>query len=501
MVNIYPVKASGFFRESFPEERDVLIKSGIMPINDVFKPHYGDRSNLRLFYGGYGSGKSVFIAQDLISKCLNDKYFKCYYGRKVFEAVHHSCFETLVETIEDLGLEQYFKYSKADNSTMVIRCVINDNKFIPFGSDKPDKLKSIKDPSHIWCEEFDQFEEGEGERHGDFQILYPRLRTVKAETEFIASFNTSPVYSRHWILKYFFPELYAGDEKPSDWFLELFSELKISKCFANYTDNFFIDQPKYYKQLQLASGGSMSILNAIAAGAWGVSENKAPWLYAFDEAKHVKKIAFIPGMPVYIFIDVNNDPFEATVWQHSSQFGGSDSFIHCIKEYSGKYKVEELCARIKSDFPASIIYVGGDRSGQNQDVGRNQTIYQIIQSLLGLRPVQMLLNTYNLEHADSRILMNMLIANYPHFAIDKSCVNYIHQCKIATVSEKEGKPQQLLKDRGTYKMDAFDSGRYYFQTIFNEWVKKNYLRALYTKPSGKHAGAIAPGSIPRSMRQ
>lgn len=447
-----------------------------MPINDVFVRQFRDRSKIRLFYGGYGSGKSVFIAQDLISKAITDPYFKCYYGRKYYANVHNSCFETLYETIEEMGYAHLFQYSKADNSTMKIRCVLNGNTFIPFGCDKADKLKSIKDPTHIWCEEFDQFEDGAGEKQGDFQILYPRLRTVKAKTEFIASFNTAPVYENHWILRYFFPELYKGDDKPGDWFNEVLAGMDIVKTFGNYVHNHFINREEYYNQLKFASNGNTLLLQAIAEGAWGVSANDNPWLYAFDRATMVRDVAFLPAFPVYISFDFNNAPFAATAWQYSGDMGNPNAFVHCIKEFTGDFKIEDMCKRISTAFPASILYVTGDRSGQNQDIGRNQTLYQMIQALLNVNSRQMNLNTHNLEHSDSRALMNALFAHYPHLSVHPSCTNFIRQCEIAKVDIKSMTPHKLLKDRGMYKMDEFDSGRYFFQTYFLEYAKKKYFR-------------------------
>lgn len=478
-MRLQPVKASGWITIPLSDEqRKALTSSGAVPVNDVFFEKFGKRNKIRLFYGGYGSGKSVFIAQDLLNKCLNDTYFKCYYGRKVFDTIRGSCFETIIETIEDLSLDDYFKYSKADNSSMIIHCVKNGNKFVPFGADDPDKMKSVKDPSHIWMEEFDQYADTSqnGEREGDFQILFPRLRTIKAQTELIASFNTEAVYETHWILKYFFPDQYEGVDSPGKWFKDIMESMDIDKCFANYTDNYFIDQDGYFKQLQMASGGNELVLRSIANGAWGVTDNKNPWLYNFDQSRHIKDIPFLPTYDVFLSFDFNNDPFACTAWQMSPQKGMKNSFIHCIKEFSGMMKIEEMCHRIKSTFPSSIMHVTGDRSGSNDDIGRNHTLYDMISKQLGINKKYMDLNTHNLEHADSRLLCNALLYNYPNVYIDrKGCPELIRQCQRAKVDVDKNKPSHLLKNRENHKNDEFDSMRYFFQTYFNDYVKKTYL--------------------------
>lgn len=466
-----PVKASGWFNTDLsPSEKLALLHSGILPVNDVYLPLFESLASIDLVYGGRGGGKSESIADYLIEESRTEEYFKCYYGRKVFENVRGSCFDTLVYAIKKRGLQREFHFSEANTSTMII---VNNNtggKFIPFGSDKADKLKSIKDPTHIWGEEFDQF------TFPDFKELFPTLRTIRGKNKFIGSLNTHCVFTDQWIIKVFFPELYTGDDLTE---FDILEGVEVNKIFANYTDNYFIDQDDYRNRLRLASGGNQFIFDGIANGAWGVEPNDNPWLYAFDLEKHgIRDIPYLPSFPVYIFIDINNEPLECTLWQMSPDFGTKNSFLHCIDEYSGKFKIEELCARIASDYPASILYLGGDRSGQNEDVGRNQTIYQIMAALLRINKKNVLLNNYNLEHADSRLLCNAMFANYPNIYISSKCKNLIRQCQIARIDIDSNKPSHLLKDREKFKLDAFDSMRYMFQTLFNEWAKKVYFKVL-----------------------
>jgi len=219
-------------------------------------------------------------------------------------------------------------------------------------------------------------------------------------------------------------------------------------------------------------------------GNWDINLNEYPWLYAFKDAHepdtHIAEVPFLPTFPIYITFDINADPLSCTVWQMSPAKGQRGSFLHCINEFGGHIKVEDICNQIKATYPNSIMYVTGDRSGQNEDVGRNQTVYQIIQSLLQLSDKQMNLNTHNLEHADSRILCNIMFAQYP-VLIHPKCTNLIADCRKATVDQKSIKGSQLLKDRGTYKMDYFDGMRYLLQTYFNKYVKEKYLNILNKK--------------------
>lgn len=469
MFQLHPVKASEWLTIS--EANKKLLKSvGALPVNDVFYQYWQNPAQVKLYRGGRGGGKSEIKADELVDDCLNQPYFKCYFGRKVFDDVRGSSFATLIASIEKSNLQRYFHYSTANTSAMIITCK-NGNKFIPFGADKAEKLKSIKDPTHIWCEEFDQF------TFEDFMEFFPTLRTIRGKNEFSATFNGYSVHETHWILKYFYPDLYKGEDKPE---FNPLNGINVLDVLANYVDNYFIDQEDYERKLRLSSGGNDTLFQGLANGAWGVNENKNPWLYAFDAAKHVKDdIPFIPSYPIYLSFDFNNDPFTCTVFQMSPHKGAYDSFIHIIKEFAGSFKIEEMCNRIKTAYPNSIMYITGDRSGQNADLGRNQTLYQIIAGFLEVNNKLLNLNNSNLEHADSRIMLNAMFANYPNLFISrKGCPDLIRDCNTATVDSENKKPSALLKDRQAYKMDLFDAMRYFFQTYFHSWAKDNYFRAM-----------------------
>lgn len=470
---LHPIKASEWTRIN-PANQKLLKDFGALPYNDVYQDIWQIIRDIWLLFGGRGGGKSEIVCDKLLNDCLNDPYFKCYYGRKVFDTVRGSCFETLDYCIQKNNLQRHFSYSTANTSSMIITCE-NGNKFIPFGSDKADKLKSIKDPTHVWCEEFDQF------TFDDFKDIYPTLRTERGSNEFYGSFNTHGVYlNLHWIIKLFFPELYTGDDKQE---FDILHGVSVGKIFANYTDNHWIDKEKYRNSLRLASGGNSTLFEAIANGAWGVVENKMPWLSAFDDSKHVKdKLPILPDYPVHLAFDFNNSPFACTAWQHNESKGDERvSFIHCVKEFTGDMKVEEMCNRILSYFPSMLLYVNGDRSGQNEDIGRNHTLFQMIAAHLGINyKKQVILHPTNLEHADSRIFMNQMFNNYPNIFISREgCPNLIRQCNAATVDVRNSaKPQALLKNREDHKNDEFDSMRYYFQDYFHEFAQKKYLRMI-----------------------
>lgn len=212
-------------------------------------------------------------------------------------------------------------------------------------------------------------------------------------------------------------------------------------------------------------------------GDWDYVYNDRPWLYSYIDAIHVQSVPFLKQKPVYLSFDFNADPVSCTAWQMSDNMGGIGSFLHGIREFGGKIKIDDLCMQIKTAFPYSTLFVTGDRSGQNQDVGRNQTLYQMIQQYLSLSNRQMNLNTHNIEHADSRLLSNVIFEHY-NILLDPSMVNLIADCRKATTDPNNKLGHVLLKDRGEYKMDYFDSMRYLFQTYYLEYMKETHLKDI-----------------------
>lgn len=439
----------------------------IIPRDKVSRRYYEYFSRFwryEVIFGGRGSGKTKTVITKLLARAAVDEYFQCIYCRKEQVNIKHSQFDEFKKVAKMLGWFDEFKFNETDYT---ITCKRNGNKFIAKGLDKADKIKSTAEPTHVWVEEADQIS------WDDFDTLNKGLRSPLTQNSFILTFNTF-VPESHWIRQQLFDK---------ERIYELSDEYAPKAYYARTTfrDNDFL--PDDYEETLTKGGfGNRYKIESDLNGTWGAEPNDNPWLYAFDVDKHVKEVPFYPSFPVWIFIDVNNDPFECTLWQMSPNKGAAGSFLHCIDEFSGKFKVEEMCHRINAKYPASIFYLGGDRSGQNEDVGRNQTIYQIMASILRLSPRQLVLNTHNLEHADSRLLCNAMFNQYPSVIIGKHCKNLIHQCEIARVDVKSATPFKLLKDRDQFKLDAFDSMRYMFQTCFNEFAKEVYFKALAQKP-------------------
>lgn len=409
MPELLPMKASAYLK--FPvRAREDLVLSGVVAVNDVFLPVWDLSYDIGLLYGGRGGGKSEAFPDNLLNECLNSEYFKCYYGRKVYDTVRGSVFATLVYCIKKNKLEKYFKYSESDSSSMMITCLRNGNKFIPFGSDKADKLKSIKDPTHILCEEFDQFE------FNDFKELYPTLRTIRGANMFLASFNSYAVYPTHWILKVFFPNLYQGDDKDDVENIDLLKGKRVRKVFANYSDNYFIDHEAYRQNLWLSSAGNHTIFNGLANGDWGIIENDSPYAFAFDRRKHVsdpERGVSHPGLnrreQLLLSFDFNRNPMSCLV---SQLYGNHLYVLEAIK--LPKSGVEGICNHILTYYPGCLYVITGDYNGNNESslFAEQVTHYKLIKQYLSLSDGQLKVSP-NPKQVKNSTHINNVLAWFP----------------------------------------------------------------------------------------
>jgi len=296
-MNLRPVKATAW-KGLTPELQDMLLVQGAVPVNEVFFDHWGNPDKILLFYGAYGSGKSIFVADMMIDRCLQPPYARIYFGRKILDTVRGTVFQTIVDRIKELKREDDFHFSEAPNGSMHIRCKNNGNSMIPFGANDPQSLKSIKDPTHFILEEMDQFS------FDDFGLFLSRLRTSKASTQLIGMFNTDRLYQSHWIRKMLFDGEYAH---------------MATKIKAGFRENVFIDAGEYEKTLRMISGGNAAKFNAIAEGEMALIRTGDEFWKQFDEIRHIGP-APISQTTIHVSLDENVNPYvTVSVWQVNTE--------------------------------------------------------------------------------------------------------------------------------------------------------------------------------------
>lgn len=162
--------------------------------NSTYFPHLQDYSKrYEIYYGGAGSGKSVFLTQKLLIKAMARRR-KVLVIRKFATTLKDSVFQLFIDTLKQWNI---YSYCKINLSTYTIT-LPNDSIILFKGLDNEEKIKSIAGITDIWCEEATELTEDE------FTQLDLRLRAKEPDLQAFCSFN--PVSRANWVYKKWFAE-------------------------------------------------------------------------------------------------------------------------------------------------------------------------------------------------------------------------------------------------------------------------------------------------------
>jgi phage terminase large subunit len=191
--------------------------------NEAYFPYLFDYKNrYEVYYGGAGSGKSVFICQKLLVKAIKRRR-KVLIIRKYATTLKDSVFQLVVDMLIKW---QIYRFCRVNLSTYTI--TLPNGSIILFkGMDDSEKIKSITDITDIWVEESTEISEDE------YSQLDLRLRSLAGDLQFFVSFN--PVSKVNYVYKKWF----ASDIVPPNTFI-----LK-----TTYKDNKFLPAA-YIESLQ-----------------------------------------------------------------------------------------------------------------------------------------------------------------------------------------------------------------------------------------------------------
>ena len=165
-------------------------------INRAYQPHLQNERRYQIYFGGAGSGKSVFLATRCVIDTLGGR--NTLIIRQVARTLKNSCWNEVNKAIARLHLQRFFTVSKTD---MTITARNNGAQMIFAGLDDVEKIKSITPRrgalTDIWIEEATEC------AWQDFKQLDKRLRGVsRFPKRLTLSFN--PVSRSHWIYREFF---------------------------------------------------------------------------------------------------------------------------------------------------------------------------------------------------------------------------------------------------------------------------------------------------------
>jgi len=273
-----------------------------------------------ILWGTRNSSKSVSAARKLIVRCITEDYFRYILVRKTYESIKDSQWQTIKDEVEALGLSRLFTFKI---SPLEIIC-FNGNKFIARGLDKADKLKSIKDPTGVWWEEFVGSMSNQVTLE-DFITVTTSVRSIRADyIQEIISLNpqTEGVYQEFWFWKMFF----KGHSELS-FRCTITANYTVRGKAKSFTYHYTVHHSTYLdnaylNEQQIADLEALKDVNeywykVYTLGIWANKEVGDMFWKGFDHLKHVRDDIFIdPTEPLHISFDENVNPYPAlTIWQ------------------------------------------------------------------------------------------------------------------------------------------------------------------------------------------
>lgn len=435
----------------------------------VYLPCYRHLNNakadIHFLWGGRDSGKSHYIAQRLIRKCLKSKYFRCIMVKKTGNSIEASQWQTVKEIVEKWGLAHLFEFKK---HPLTIEC-INGNRFIARGCDDPANLKSIKDPTDVWYEEMNQLEQT------DFITAATTLRNNEVDVEQWGSFNPEAVgdFEEFWLYKTFF----SGNDRDiysnftGVWSIDLPGGKKYDFTYTSthttYHDN------KYCKPARQALLEQLAIIDpyyykVFTLGKWGNVQVGDPFCLTFDREKHVGPTTLNRSYEVKLSFDFNVNPITCQVFQdyNNNRYG-----IESIKlENSDIYK---LCDYINLSYRGCMFLVTGDATGQNTSalVQDGINYYTVIKSKLRLSIGQVKVPTINPKVKENRVLVNAVFSMANILLDPVKCKGLIFDLENVAVNDV-GEIDKGDRANPKKRADHLDGFRYYLNTFHKNILKQ-----------------------------
>ena len=384
--------------------------------NDAYVPHLDNMSRVQIFYGGSGSGKSVFLAQRYVIRVLRGGR-NCLVCRAVAKDSRRSTFVEVQNVINRWGLRGYFSINKVE---MLITCV-NGYQIRFTGLDDPEKLKSITFPkgvlTDVWVEEATQAQSA------DISELKRRQRgggVTAPKKTLTLSFN--PILKTHHIYKEYFAGIGWADDQTS----YKSDDLSILKTW--HVHNKYLTQADIDDLLGIKDDYERDVY---AFGNWGVLGNVIfkNW-----------KVADLSGMRSQftnprdgLDFGFSNDPAALVV-------------THYDRKKKRIYIYDELYERGLTNDVLSVGIKKKSSSSVACDSAEPKSIAELKKH--GVR-------AYPTKKGKDSVLHGIQWLRQHEIIIDKRCVNAAHEFSVYSWREdKNGNVMRQPVDRNNHIIDA-----------------------------------------------
>jgi phage terminase, large subunit, PBSX family len=424
-------------------------------------------ADINFLWGGRDSGKSFFIAQILIMKCLYLKRFRCVLIRKTYRSIEDSQYQMLKDVVEDWKIGHLFKFTK---NPLRITCV-NGNSFMARGCDDPNNMKSITNPSHAWYEEGNQLTQDE------YTISSSTLRGRRISTKVEQWFSFNPEAKGHYEDFWLYKNFFAGHKDltfsaTTNVTIRIKNETKVvpinyTSTHTTYNDNKYCpDQRRAL--LEMLEKTNPHYHKVFALGLWGNKSNDDPFAFAFDRKKHTGVVARTLGLQLYASFDFNRNPICCSVFQILP-----GEKIRCLETVKlANSDIYKLCDYLMLHYPNALWIVTGDAtgSGSNAMVEDGLNYYKIIKAKMRLSKGQFKVPTVNPKIKENQVLVNAVLALLDCVFDEVKAKGLIFDCENVGMLPT-GEIDKTNRTNESMQADALDTFRYFLNTFFKHVLK------------------------------
>lgn len=422
-------------------------------------------ADINLLWGGRDSGKSHFIAQKLIAKCLSARYFRCILIKKTANTIEASQWQSIKDIATKWGVSHLFNFK---THPLSIQC-INGNSFIARGLDDSDNIKSVKDPTDVWYEEMNQI------TLSDFITVATTLRSEEPIQQW-GSLNPECEgdFEEFWIYKTFF-STYKGDiykNFTSTWTVDIPGEDPVAFTYTS-THTTYHDNPKCKPErkafLEQLADLDPYYYQVFTKGRWGRRKIGDPFCFAYSRDKHIGATELNRNYEVKLSFDFNVNPITCGVYQDYNP-----EWIYGIESIKlDQSDIYKLCDYINERYRGCLFLVTGDATGQNTSalVQDGINYYTVIKSKLGLGQSQLKVPTVNPKVKENRVLVNAVFQNKKIALHPVKCKGLIFDCENVAVNDV-GDIDKGSRANPVKRADHLDNWRYFLNT-FHKHVLKN----------------------------
>lgn len=409
---------------------NINLKISKQLFNEVYFPKLFEYSHrYEVYYGGAGSGKSVFIAQKLIVKAIQRKR-KILIIRKYGTTLRDSVFQLVIDTLKKWRIYEYCRI----NLTTYTITLPNESVFLFKGLDDSEKIKSITDITDIWCEEATELNLDE------FTQLDLRLRALVDDLQIYCSFN--PISKVNWVyVKWFDPKAVYDKEQTMILHTTYKDNRFLPAAYVAALEDKINTNPAYYKIYVL---GEFGTFEGLVFTNWTVEE--------FDPMELAKTLEHRAGM------DLGWVDKSAII---DTLYCKENKTIYIFNEfYKSGQQLSELVAAIREmNLHKSKIYV---------DAAEPRTIQFFKNEGI---------NAEASKKGQDSVKAGIMFLQDCHIVVHPSCVNF--KMELENFSYIKSKQTGEWTEDTTHEWShAIDACRYAYSDIYTNKKLKTMNKAL-----------------------